>query len=206
MRIILNFALSADGKIGTKSGGPSKFTSQKDLERLWKIRSSADAIIVGRGTLESDSMSMTLPDRPLSSQPKRIVVSKRGKFDYNHPLFHTSGGEIHLISTDGLISDSPNEVMTHQMSLFNFIDYAQDKLNISTLLCEGGGKLAKALADLGIIDEINLTLAGHTYIGGKNAPTLLGQISDHLPNSQHFNLTHFEPLENSECFLTYSKV
>ena len=73
------------------------------------------------------------------------------------------------------------------------------------LLCEGGGSLVRALAELDALDEINLTWAGHTLFGGEGAPTITGALGDHLPASLHFELTHFEPLDNGECFLTYTR-
>jgi len=107
---MLNFAISADGKIATKQGGASKFTSRKDLERLWDIRNKADAIMVGRGTLEADNMSITVPEElSLSKQPLRLIVSRQGDFNFDLPVFHKKGGAIHLLSTDGVIKNTPPE-------------------------------------------------------------------------------------------------
>jgi len=206
MNVMLNFAISEDGKIGTSSGGASKFTSRRDLERLWEIRMRADAILVGRGTLEADNMSMTLPaELKPKSQPLRLIASRKGRFNYNHPVFQKEGGHIHLLSTEQSIISPPDAVTTHQMSLACFLEYCENELGVKTLLCEGGGDLVCSLAELNRIDEIHLTIAGHTIIGGKLAPGILGTIKGYLPSSQRFNLTHFEPLENGECFLSYAK-
>ena len=71
-KILINFAISADGKIGSSQKGPSRFTSKADLDRLLQIRLRADAILVGRGTLEADEMSMTIPpELNPSKQPLR---------------------------------------------------------------------------------------------------------------------------------------
>ncbi len=206
MNVILNFAISADGKIGTSAGGASKFTSQQDLERLWEIRKSADAIIVGRGTLEADNMSMTIASQANPTrQPLRIIVSKKGSFDRKHKVFHSSGGDIHLLSTESKVTTPfPEGVSVHHMPLKDFLSYCEEILQINHLLCEGGGQLTQALAKLGLITTIHLTLAGHTLIGGSSAPGILGILEEHLEHSLHFNLTHFSPLENGECFLTYS--
>ena len=104
MRVLLNFALSADGKIGTHKGGASKFTSRLDLERLWEIRKSADAIMVGRGTLEADQMSLTIPEEASPErQPLRIVVTRRGCLNYEHPVFHKTGGDLHILCTENAV-------------------------------------------------------------------------------------------------------
>jgi len=208
MNIILNFAISADGKIGTKQKDASKFTSQKDLERLWAIRMRADALMVGRGTLEADHMSMTIPEHcHPDRQPLRLIISRQGQFDLSHKVFHTPhGGAIHLLGTEQAPSAELEGVTTHHQSLASFLTHCEQQLGIQTLLCEGGGELVRSLAELGVISEINLTIAGHTLIGGAEAPGILGNVMSHLPASQHFQITHFEPLETGECFLTYQRV
>lgn len=206
MRVLLNFAISADGKIGTHAGGASKFTSRQDLERLWQIRKRADALMVGRGTLEADNMSMTIaPEAQPTRQPLRIIVSRKGQFNYEHPVFHNPGGQIHLLSTDRPLPTPATDLISHHMSLESFLLHCEHELGVETLLCEGGGELVQALARLSRIDEINLTLAGHTLIGGQQAPGVLGQLKEHLPSSLSYRMTHFEPLECGECFLTYER-
>jgi len=206
MNVILNFAISADGKIGTRSGGASKFTSRKDLERLWEIRKAAGAIMVGRGTLEADQMSMTIPQEANpNSQPLRIIISRQGNLNFQHPVFHTEGGEIHLLSTEEQSNPPYGHIIAHHMPLKDFLTYCSDTLGIKNLLCEGGGELVRSLAEINTITKIHFTLAGHTLIGGKEAPSILGKISRHLPNSQEFTLSHFEALDNGELFLSYER-
>ena len=65
--------------------------------------------------------------------------------------------------------------------------------------------MVRALAELDALDEIHLTWAGHTLLGGTEAPTITGPLGDHLPASLEFELTHFEPLDNGECFLSYRR-
>jgi len=204
MKVMVNFAISADGKIGTWKGGSSKFTSRKDLERLWEIRKFADAIMVGRGTLEADNMSMTIPSEANPDiQPLRVIVSRQGSFNFDHPVFQKEGGKIHLLSTESEISGAPKGVSCHYDSLSNFLEYCEQELEIKVLLCEGGGELVRALAELRKLDEIHLTVAGHTLIGGAMAPGILGKETRHLQSSIQYELSYFESLGNGECFLSY---
>ena len=73
--IVINFAITADGKVSTVNKDPAHFTSKADLQRLLSIRTKADAILVGRGTLEADQMSMTIPPelKPTSSLPASVA-------------------------------------------------------------------------------------------------------------------------------------
>jgi len=194
VRVILNFALSADGKISTSGKSPAHFTSKHDLERLHEIRKSADAIIVGHGTLEADSMTMTTP----GAEPTRCVISRNGNFDADHPFFKKDGGARHLIITESEISpDLPAEI--YHGSLKDWLA----QLEINTLLCEGGGSLAKELFRLDVVDEINLTWAPHTLFGGKDAPTITGLPSDFLPQTREYELVTMKPATEGEVFLKY---
>ncbi len=201
-RISVNFAISADGKISSPSRRPSGWTSRKDHERLLELRKSADALLVGRGTLEADLMTMTVPGR----QPLRCVVSRNGNFDPTHPLFHTPGGEIHLLVTGGSSPIALPGVQTHFSGLEDFLQTLATRHAVTSLHCEGGGELVHSLAALDFIDEFHLTLAGHTLFGGRNAPTTTGLPGDFLPHSARFQLRHFEPLPDlGECFLSYTR-
>ena len=64
-RIIVNFAVTVDGKVSPAIPAPSRFTSSYDKHRLLEIRSLGDALMVGRNTVEIDNMSMGLPDQDL---------------------------------------------------------------------------------------------------------------------------------------------
>ncbi len=200
LRVILNLAISADGKISTTGKSPAHFTSKADLERLLEIRKRADAILVGRATLEADQMTMTTDGH----QPWRCVISNKGNFDPRHPFFHSDGGPRHLVISGD--ADSPDLPATiHRMTLGGFLEELRQNPDITTLLCEGGGSLVKQLFELDVVDEINLTWAPHTLFGGKEAPTITGLPGDFLPSSRHYELAAMTTLGNDEVFLTYYK-
>ena len=195
----LNLALSADGKISSVARRPSGWTSKDDHARLLELRKGAGALLVGRGTLEADRMTMKAP-----GDPWRCVVSRSGRFDPAHPLFHTPGGPVHLLVTEGAAAEIPGAT-THKDSLAAFLGTLADA-GIGRVHCEGGGELVFALAELDAIDEIHLTLAGHTLFGGSNAPTLGGIPTGYLPATRDYELTDFEPrLGTGECFLSYRR-
>ncbi len=198
-RISINFAVSADGKISSVAKRPSGWTSEEDHARLLRLREGAGALLVGRGTLEADRMTMRAPGDPL-----RCVVSRSGKFDPAHPLFHTPGGPVHLLATEGKSVEIPGATV-HTGDLAGFLAMLAG-LGVEKLHCEGGGELVRALAAMDAIDEIHLTWAGHTLFGGREAPTITGIPGDFLPASRRFELAEFDPRpESGECFLSYRR-
>lgn len=195
----INFAISADGKISSAAKRPSGWTSAADKARLKQLREGADALLVGRGTLEADRMTMTAPGNPW-----RCVVSRNGGFDPAHPLFHTPGGPVHLLVTGGEPREIP-KVTWHRGSLAGFLTELA-AAGIRRLHCEGGGELVRELAAMDAIDEIHLTWAGHRLFGGREAPTVTGIPGDFLPASRQYELVTFEPRpEAGECFLNYRR-
>lgn len=197
--ISLNFAISADGRITSVAGIRSGWTSAADQARFAALREPADALMVGRGTLEADRMTLRAPRNPL-----RCVVSAAGRFDPMHPLFHTAGGPIHLLGTAAAPMEIPGTTGHHE-SLDGFLRTLRG-LGVRYLHCEGGGRLVRALAELDAIDEIHLTWAGHRLFGGAGAPGISGPAGDFLPASLTFELVHFEPVPDcGECFLSYRR-
>lgn len=195
----INFAISADGKVSSTARRPSGWTSAADHARLKELRRGADALLVGRGTLEADRMTLTAPENPW-----RCVVSRHGRFDPAHPLFHTPGGPIHLLATAGPAPALPDTI-GHCGTLADFLAELATA-GIRRVHCEGGGELVRELAGLDAIDEIHLTWAGHTLFGGREAPTITGVPADFLPASRQYELSHFEPsAEHGECFLSYRR-
>ena len=204
-RVSTNLAISADGKISSVHRIASGWTSREDHARLLDLRKNADALLIGRGTLEADRMTLTAPGNPL-----RCIVSKIGHLDPTHPIFSTRGGYIHLLITGPESPTLPAELIgkitVHQQTLGDFLEILATKYQIQNLHCEGGGTLIRALAEIDAIDDFHLTIAGHTLFGGLQAPTATGIPGDFLPKSADFEISHFESRPDlGECFLSYSR-
>ena len=203
-RISTNLAISADGKISSSPPRPSGWTSHDDHARLLELRGNADAILVGRGTLDADRMTLTVPGK--AEQPLRCIVSRSGKLDPAHPIFSKPGGEIHLLVTADFAGDVDLKVTVHRQTLAGFLETLATEHHVRHLHCEGGGKLVRALAELDAIDEFHLTLAGHTLFGGFVASTATGIPMEFLPKSVAFEISGFDPRPaTGECFLSYTR-
>jgi 2,5-diamino-6-(ribosylamino)-4(3H)-pyrimidinone 5'-phosphate reductase len=73
--VILNAAISLDGKIATFTGD-SRMSSPADMRRVHRLRASVDAIMVGLRTLLRDDPKLTV--RFLKSRTRyRIIVDSR---------------------------------------------------------------------------------------------------------------------------------
>ena len=158
--------------------------------------------MVGRGTAETDRMTLTAE----GAQPLRCIVSSHGELSPDHPIYKAEGGPIHLLATEGYRGDHGDKATIHEVSLAEFLAVLHDELAVQHLHCEGGGQLIRELAELDAIDTLHLTLAGHTLLGGAGSPTLSGALGEHLDISKSFEISEFQPQnETGECFLTYRR-
>src|SRR5690349_24973172 len=75
--VILNAAMSLDGKIATFTGD-SRMSSPADMRRVHRLRASADAIMVGLRTLLVDDPKLTVKFFK-GHMPYRIIVDSKAQ-------------------------------------------------------------------------------------------------------------------------------
>lgn len=202
--ISCNLAISADGKISSPGHRPADWTSAQDGQRLKDLRQAAQALLVGRGTAETDRMTMLKGGS--GPQPLRCIVSRHGELSVDHPIFEAEGGAIHLLATQGYRGTHGSHVTVHEGPLVDFLQALPAQHDVRHLHCEGGGRLIRELAELDAIDELHLTLAGHSLLGGADSPTLTGLPGNFLPATRKFTIHHFEVVaDTGECFLSYRR-
>jgi riboflavin-specific deaminase-like protein len=218
-RIILNFAITADGKVSTTKHTPSGFTSAFDKHRLLEIRSLGDALMVGKNTLQIDRMSMGLPDEKLrrariqrgqSEYPIRVVISNSGELSVDWNIFRHWFSPILIYSTKRMSAVNQTELQTRaelhlsahdQVNIEEVLHDLYENHQVRTLVCEGGPQLAKAFAELDFVDELFLTIAPILF-GGTDAPGILGKPGDFLPFTRVYRLESTK-VEADECYLHY---
>jgi 2,5-diamino-6-(ribosylamino)-4(3H)-pyrimidinone 5'-phosphate reductase len=218
-RIILNFAMTIDGKVSTAKPTPSGFTSAVDKHRLLEIRSLGDALMVGKNTLQIDRMSMGLPDEALrqarlqraqAEYPIRVIISNSGDLSADLNIFNHRFSPIVIYSTTRMPLSTQTELRAKaelhlstldHLSLKEVLNDLYETHRVRTLVCEGGPQLAKTLAELNVIDELFLTVAP-LIAGGAGAPGILGAPATFLPSSRIYRLKSMK-VEAAECYLHY---
>ena len=107
LRITINAAMTADGKIATTCGD-SRISSRLDLLRVHELRSSFDAILVGISTVLVDDPLLTVrlikPNR--RSDPVRLVVDSQARIPIESRILKTA----HRIETIVFVSERANDI------------------------------------------------------------------------------------------------
>lgn len=211
--------MTADGKITTREYSPVDFTSREDKMHLLRQRALADAVLIGHSTLKQDNVRLGLPKGPLreerlargqSASPLRVIVSREGRIDDTLKIFQSEVAPIVIFATTRMPRRQQKllrEKATLHLSESESVDLAwmlqqlRTEYKVRSVACEGGAALFRSMLELGLVDQLNLTIAPLLF-GGKGAPTLTGVSADFLPKAIRCSLTEMRTI-GDECFLTY---
>jgi diaminohydroxyphosphoribosylaminopyrimidine deaminase/5-amino-6-(5-phosphoribosylamino)uracil reductase len=142
------FATSIDGRSAAADGSSQWITSEAARADLHRRRASADAIVVGTGTVFADDPMLTarLPDGSLAvDQPLRVVVGLR-----------QVPSESHVCNGDS------RTLMLHTRDPHEVLEALHDRTDV---LVEGGPTLAGAFLRAGVVDRI-LAYVAPILLGG----------------------------------------
>lgn len=184
MYVILNAAMTLDGKIATASGS-SNISGEEDLKRVHEIRKECDAIMVGIGTVLADNPRLTVHkiDASPEDNPIRVVVDSRCRTPIAARITNKDAKTIiagaRNYKFDFIVSDryenfTKRGIEFHwsgekQVDLKSLL-YHLESLGVKKLMLEGGSTLNFSMIKEGLIDEINICVAP-MVVGGANAKT-----------------------------------
>jgi 2,5-diamino-6-(ribosylamino)-4(3H)-pyrimidinone 5'-phosphate reductase len=190
--VFLNMAMTLDGKTSTIERQPTDWTSPTDKRRMIGLRATADAVMVGARTAETDRTSLAVPDerlqrarvrRGLPPHPLRVIVSGDGSFSENIRVFERPVSPI-LIFTSRRASRAKldrlarlPDVHVHvvgerDVNVPLMLDLLARDWKVKRLLGEGGAGLNWSLFAAHAVDEVFVTLCPRVF-GGATAPTLV---------------------------------
>ena len=177
--VILNAAMSLDGKIATVTGD-SKISCEEDLDRIHMLRASVDAVMVGLGTVLADNPSLTVRRAP-GENPVRVVVDSLGKIPRDAKVLDASARTIIAVTTKapkrnvkGLLRKGVQVIAVgeEEVDLKKLLGKLHG-LGVQRLLLEGGSTLNWGMLRRGLVDEVKVAVAPY-ILGGEEARTLVG--------------------------------
>lgn len=182
MYVILNAAMSIDGKISTRRND-SSFSSRKDWIRVHKLRSSVDGIVVGISTVLEDNPMLSVRYYSKGTKdPVRIIVDSNARIPLNSRIIRSSK------SIQTIVATTPNastrkikelkktgvRVLVSGKRKVNIKNLFQqlENLGLKRILVEGGGEINWSVLKIGLANELIVTISP-VVVGGRDAKTLV---------------------------------
>jgi diaminohydroxyphosphoribosylaminopyrimidine deaminase/5-amino-6-(5-phosphoribosylamino)uracil reductase len=166
--VILKFAQTLDGKIALVPGRRTKITGTEADRAVHKLRSEADAILSGAGTVAADDPRLTVRLAGGTS-PRRVILDGRFRSDPRARVFE-GHGTILLTTTRYAERNrrKKEEFFRRGVTICELNSVGRDQgrfrmrdalltmglLGITSVLAEGGAQVLSGLLHEGLVDEI----------------------------------------------------
>jgi riboflavin-specific deaminase-like protein len=221
--VLVNMAMTADGKIATTNRAIHSFSSARDLAHLYELRATVDAVICGARTVEI-SRSILDPGgekfrrrrlkHGLAEYNLRVIVSGSGSVDPTAEIFKKKFSPIIVLTTGRATSKKLAQLREladvvrvcgkKEINFRSALRWLWKEWKVRRLLCEGGGDLNDALFRAGLVDELHLTICPKIF-GGRHAPTIAeGSGCQRLMDAQGFQIQSARRRQD-ELFTVFSK-
>jgi riboflavin-specific deaminase-like protein len=172
--MVLNMVASVDGRT-TLGGHVGALTGPVDQQLLYALRTQADALMVGAGTVRNERYGSLIPDG-MGPSPLVVIVSGKVDLPRDLPLLQepdtriliatTTDQELgfdHLAQVEYLqIPGEGGRVPCGDLCRALRTDYG-----VRSVVCEGGPSLNEALLADVVVDELFLSVAPMLVGGGE---------------------------------------
>lgn len=181
--IILKWAQSANGKIGSLSGERILISNDYSNRLVHKWRSDEAAILVGTNTALKDNPSLTTRLWE-GNNPIRIVIDKENNLPSTLEVFNHEANTIIFNLYKDSIENNLQFIKLEASGLLEQILHSLFELNIQSVLIEGGSKTLQSFIDAGLWDEARIITNEEMMIeNGIAAPELYGAV---LENQERY--------------------
>ncbi|MGW2715185.1 5-amino-6-(5-phosphoribosylamino)uracil reductase [Streptomyces argyrophyllae] len=187
--VLLSAAVSLDGYLDDTGPDRLLLSGPADFDRVDAVRASADAILVGAGTIRADNPRLLVnsaerrADRVARGEPEyplKVTVTATGDLDPDAKFWHTGGDKIVYTTDQGAeraarrLGRSADVVpLGPDLDWRALLEHLHDVRGVGRLMVEGGGTVHTQLLHQGLADELQLVLAP-LFVGDPAAPRLFG--------------------------------
>ena len=172
MKVIVNCAMTADGKIASKERKQLPISSEDDMRRVHILRSRVDAILVGVGTVVADDPSLLVKEKhvPGGKSPLRVILDPGLRIPEDAKILQGDVPSVIYSCVEGTRKGADVVVLQRPQLSLRLVLEDLSKRGVELLMVEGGGETLWGFFNECLVDEYNVYV-GSMVIGGKNAPT-----------------------------------
>ena len=213
LQVLINAAMTIDGKIATNLGD-SAISSKQGLRRLHRLRSSVGAIVIGISTVIVDNPRLTVRlVKRCGTSPVRIIVDSTGRIPLDSKILKSASKINTIVAVTSRTSDRRIDKIKSAGAMVivagaRTVDLKElfcilKKMGFNKILVEGGGELNWSILQLGIVNELMVTVAPR-IVGGRTATTLVeGDGYTRISESIKTELIKISRQNNGEVILYY---
>ncbi len=185
-KVTLKIGSSIDTKIASKLNKSERITNNQVKKIVHLMRSEADAILVGKNTVNIDNPRLNCRIDGLKRfSPIRIILSKKLDLDLNSNIFKNckiNQTFIFTIKNENQIIKKIQKkkvkvfMLNNNMFKLSYIIQELAKLGVCNLLVEGGGEVFTSFLNEDLVDRLVIFRSNY-FIGGEgvNATNLLNK-------------------------------
>jgi 2,5-diamino-6-(ribosylamino)-4(3H)-pyrimidinone 5'-phosphate reductase len=181
--VVINCAMSADGKIASPSGKQMRISCDEDIRRMYELRNKNDAVLVGINTVLNEDPKLTIKDKYIKNpkQPIRVILDTHCKTPEDALVVNSTSKTL-IISgkqCDKKFADNVEIILCDTdkdglIDLEKLLEILYNK-GVKKLMVEGGGTVIWNFLKSGFVDDFYVYV-GPMIIGGTNTPTLSGKM------------------------------
>ena len=173
--IILNCAASADGKIALPDRKKITLSNKEDFDRVHRLRSECDAILVGIGTVIEDNPKLTTRNGK-GINPTRIILDTNFRIPKNANVLDGESKTIVAVGENTSVKQNPNiEIIKcgfKQIDLLKLLPELKTR-GINKILVEGGETVMWSFLEKNLFTKLYIFIS-NIVIGGTETPTIAG--------------------------------
>ncbi len=219
--VFLNLAMTADGKIATENRASLVFSSRRDREHMFELRTRADAVMSGARTVDLNPVTLGPGPAPYRRQRRRrglkeynlrVIASGSGSVDPRAKIFKLRFSPIIILTTQRAsparlarlqaVAEEVKVCGEKEIDFARALQWLRAQWGVKRLLCEGGGEIDGGLFRAGVVDELHVTISPVVF-GGRAAPSICdGLGATNLRGAAQLQLTSARRY-GDELFLIY---
>ncbi|KAA9007414.1 bifunctional diaminohydroxyphosphoribosylaminopyrimidine deaminase/5-amino-6-(5-phosphoribosylamino)uracil reductase RibD [Paenibacillus spiritus] len=179
--VTLKTASTLDGRIATRTGDSKWISNEESREVVHTLRHRHQGIMVGVGTVLADNPSLTTRLPVPGLNPVRIVVDSRLRTPLEAAVVADGQAPTIILTTEDADPEREAALARTGVQIIRCgsgsrvdLHQAMDRLGrmeIGSILLEGGGELNGAMMEEGLVDRVVLFLAPKIVGGGAEAPS-----------------------------------
>jgi len=183
--VTLKAASTLDGKIADIHGASKWITGEAARLEGRRLRSEADAIVVGIGTVLADDPALTVRlDGPWPRQPLRVVLDSKARTPVSAKLIEGEPPERAVIAVGADAPDARVRALEAAGALVLRCPGADGRVapadllsalfarEVRGVLIEGGAEVSATFLEAGLVDRVAMFIAPR-LLGGVNAPSVV---------------------------------